>query len=333
MAVSRTTPHDGTGRSGIGPKASGDMTEHNNTNDDAQCCYGFRICSSEVFKFLRHGGGRDVMTVRRVEDDIRADEDSLLHEWTLRDRRSVVTARLYGDEDVFRFWASDAGWYWIDPVARIVEMSDHSDDIRQEQRLWGIPTALCAKYRGDVVLHAAAAQAGNGAILLAAPGRFGKTTLAMALHQAGFRLLTEDTACCGLKSGPELYPGPTSVRLRPDMFDGNAPSGTTITAVRDDRIHLTLSRERAGDGRPLPIKGIFFLRESRDDVWLEPVKASQALPDLWTLVFRFRSTQERRQSFGELSHLASIVPIWNLHRPLRSEVLNEVVDRLVGTVT
>ena len=107
-------------------------------------------------------------------------------------------------------------------------MSDHPDEIRKEQRLWGIPTMVCARQRGDLVLHAAAAEIEGGAVLLAAPGRFGKTTLALALHRSGYRLLTEDTACCTSSSAPELYPGPTSVRLRPDMFDGVAPADQEI---------------------------------------------------------------------------------------------------------
>jgi hypothetical protein len=212
-------------------------------------------------------------------------------------------------------------------------MSDHPDEIRTEQRLWGIPTMICAKHRGDFVLHAAAAEIDGGAVLLAAPGRFGKTTLAVALHRCGYRMLTEDTACCTSSAVPRLYPGPTSLRVRPDMFDGAAPAGTRVTAVRDDRIHLALDSQRAGDGRPVPVKALIFLRESADRVFLEPVKAGQALPDLWTLSLRFRGMDEHRRAFRELSHFASVVPVWNLHRPLRSAMLDEVIHRLVDTVT
>jgi hypothetical protein len=273
------------------------------------------------------------LNVRRTAEPLDTDDDHPTFTWTLRDPNATVNARLYGREGVFRFWASDAGWYRIDPATATIEMSDHPDDIRKEQRLWGIPTMVCARQRGDLVLHAAAAEIEGGAVLLAAPGRFGKTTLALALHRSGYRLLTEDTACCTSSSAPELYPGPTSVRLRPDMFDGVAPAGTTITAVRDDRIHLALDPDRAGDGRPVPVRGLIFLRESADKVFLEPVKSGEALPDLWTLSLRFRGMDEHRRAFGELGHFASVVPIWNLHRPLRLAALDEVVARLVDAVT
>lgn len=301
--------------------------------DSAPSCFGFRICSSEQFRFLRRGGGADVLTVNRTSESLDAADDPPIFTWTLRDQHATVTARLYGRDGIFRFWTSDAGWYRIDAAARTIQMSDHPDEIRAEQRLWGIPTMVCAKHRGDFVLHAAAAEIDGGAVLLAAPGRFGKTTLAVALHRSGYRLLTEDTACCTSSSVPHLYPGPTSVRIRPDMFDGAAPGGTTVTAIRDDRVHLALNSERAGDGRPLPIRAVIFLRESSNEVVLEPVKGGEALPDFWTLCLRFRGIDEQRRSFNELSHLANVVPIWNLHRPLMSDRLDEVVARLVETVT
>jgi hypothetical protein len=309
------------------------IVHDNDADDRAQACFGFRISSSERFRFVRHGGGVKVLNVRRTAESLEAGDDPAIFTWTLRDSNASVTARLYGREGIFRFWASDAGWYRIDPANWTIEISDHPDEIRKEQRLWGIPTMVCARERGDLVLHAAAAEVDGGAVLLAAPGRFGKTTLAVALHRRGYRLLTEDTACCTSSASPQLYPGPTSIRLRPDMFDGVAPGGTTVTAVRDDRIHLALDSQRAGDGRPVPVKALVFLRESDDGVFLERVSAGEALPDLWTLSLRFRGMDEHRRAFAQLGRFASVVPIWNLHRPLRLAALDDVVARLVDTVT
>ena len=197
-------------------------------------CFGFRVRSSYSFRFLRNGGGGETLDVVKAEEPVTASEETLLREWTLRDPSADVTARLYGTNGIFQFWTTDAGWDRIDPAARRIEISEHPDEIRREQRLWGVPTALCVKHRGDFVIHAAAVEVDGSAILLAAPGRFGKTTLALAFHRQGYRLLTEDTACCGGSAAPVLFPGPTSVRLRPDMFGGQAPPGTSVVAVRND---------------------------------------------------------------------------------------------------
>jgi hypothetical protein len=259
-----------------------------------------------------------------------APDDKLLFEWKLRDRTVDVTARLYSVEDVFYFWTNDAGWYCIDPAANRIEMSPHDDEVRREQRLWGVPTALCVKNRGDFVLHAAAVEVNGSAILLAAPGRFGKTTLAMAFHRRGHRVLTEDTSCCRSSPEPVLFPGPTSVRLRPDVFDGSAPPGTTIVAIKSDRIHLAINRDRVGDGRPVRIGAVVFLRESEEEIRLERLKGSDALPDLWALMLRLKTDAERRLSFTQLTQLTTSVPVWNLHRPLNVDTLDDVVSHVVG---
>lgn len=298
------------------------------TAGDAPSCFGFEVRSRTAFQFLRRGGGRDRLDVATTDEPIESPESTLLYEWTIRDPSADVTARLYGTEGVYRFWTSDAGWFRIDPEARRIEMSHHEDVIRQEQRLWGVPASLCVKDRGDFVLHGAAVEVDGGAILLAAPGRFGKTTLALAFHRAGHRVLTEDTACCSIDPAPVLLPGPTSVRLRPDMFDGHAPDGMTVVEVRPDRVHLALDADRQGDGRPVPIRAVVFLRESEEGIRLERVKSGEALPDLWTLTFRFQTEAERRQAFGQLARLAAAVPVWNLHRPLKVDDLETVVRRL-----
>jgi len=308
---------------------SGSGDQHRNGDD--RSCFGFTIHSGYPLKFLRHGRGKETLEVVQSAASLEPVQATLLLEWTLRDPNADVTARLYDANGVFHFWSSDAGWYRIDPRARRIEMSLHTDEIRREQRLWGIPTALCLMDRGDLVLHAAAVEVNGAAIVLAAPGRFGKTTLALAFHRNGYRLLTEDAACCSLSPKPVLFPGPTCVRLRPDMFDGDAPAGTTVTAIRNDRIHLTLDGDCRGNGEPVPLGAVVFLRESREDVLVQRVQGGEVLPDLWTLALQLHTDTERRRSFSQLTRVAATIPIWNLYRPLQVANLDEVVSTLVET--
>jgi hypothetical protein len=114
------------------------------------------------------------------------------------------------------------------------------------------------------------------------------------------------------------------------MFDGNAPAGTTVTAVREDRIHLTVDEDRRGDGQAVPLRAVVFLRESPDGVRVDRVpQGSEVLPDLWTLALRLRTDAEHRRSFTQLARLAAAIPVWNLHRPMQVAKLDEVVSRIV----
>jgi hypothetical protein len=294
-------------------------------------CFGFLVRSRCALKFLRKTGGKETLEIREAPTPITAPESPLIAEWVLRDAVGDVTTRLYGLNGIYHFWTNDAGWFRIDPAARVVEISDHANEVRREQRLWGVPAVLCFMERGDFGLHAAAVEVAGAAILLAAPGRHGKTTLALAFHARGYRLLTEDTACCRLASGPLLLPGPTSVRLRPDIFRGEAPTGTRVLSVGNDRIHLVLDSDRAGDSLPVPIKALVFLRDPAEHIFLERVKAGQALRDLWALSFHLQNTIARSRSFSQLAQLAGSISVWNLHRPLSLMNLDEVVSRIVET--
>jgi hypothetical protein len=300
--------------------------------EERQSCFGFRVSSSCSLRFLRKGSGQETLEITELAGPFETPgQETLLFEWTLRDPSADVTARLYGSDGIFQFWTSDAGWYRIDPAARKIEVSEHDDEIRREQRLWGIPAALCYMARGDFALHAAAVEVEGKAIVLAAPGRFGKTTLALAFHRRGYRLLTEDTTCCSLSPNPYVLPGPTSIRVRPDMFHGEAPSGTRVVSVKSDRIHLELDSDRIGNGQGVPIQALVFLRESSDKTYLERLKTSVAIPDLWTLNFRFQSDAQRSRSFSQLARLAGGISVWNLYRPMDVASLDAVVLRLVET--
>jgi hypothetical protein len=293
--------------------------------------FGFRVDSEIPFRFLRAGGADHVLRVREGPEDPEAAETPLLFEWRLHDGSREITGRLHESGGIYHFWTHDAGWYRIDPASRLISIPRNADATRREVRLWGVPTLLCFVELGCIPLHASAVAIPGGAVLLAAPGRFGKTTLAMGFHRNGYRVLSEDLSCCRVGPHPVLLPGPASLRLRPDVFDGQVPAGTRLIAVRPDRVFLAVDADRRGDGRPVPIRGIVLLRESARDVVIEPTEAALCLPDLLALTFRIRGNAGLARSFKGLSELAAATPIWNLHRPLRIDRLDEVVRRIVET--
>jgi len=227
---------------------------------------------------------------------------------------------LYQGDRGFEFWASDAGVYHIDLERGRIEIPDGVEEIVREQRLWGIPATLCFMHRGDLPLHAAAVELGAGAVVLAAPRQYGKTTLALAFHQRGYRILSEDLACCRVSPMPELLPGPALLRIRPDVYGGGPCLGTHLVLALDD--------DRKGSSAPVPIRAIVFLRESTDELRFERADTSVALADLWSLSFRLRTDEARARSFRQLTRLVGALPTWNLYRPLRLTSLDATVERI-----
>lgn len=307
---------------------------HLNSENDgvAPSSFGFQVRSSHRFKLVRSGGRSGILDVRAEIATPPPAMTGPVLEWNLNGSPDV-SAKLHFDEHVYDYWISDAGWYRVDPVARTIDIPGGGDELVREHRLWGVPALLCAMQRGDFFVHAAAVEVDNGAVLFAAPGRHGKTTLAMAFHRHGYRVISEDSACCRLAPGPALLPGPALMRVRPDVFDGRAPTGTHIAAVYEDRVYLVIDEDRRGSDDPVPIQALFFLRESANGIHIERVPAHKALPDLWALSFRFPSDADRARCFKQLSGLAASIPIWNLYRPLRLESLSNTVDQIVENLS
>lgn len=299
--------------------------DHVTTAGTTPSIYGFSVRTREKLLFLRSGGGSEQLEILASEQARTQPNIEPLADWMLGGTEYQARASIYRSHDGYEFWTTDAGAFHVNPDKGRIEIPAGGDEILREQRLWGVPVMLCYMHRGDLPLHAAAVEIGSGAVLLAAPSRYGKTTLALAFHRHGYRVLSEDLVCCRAEPSCEVFPGPALLRLRTDVYAGHTPPGTHLVAHRPDRVFLGLDDDRKGSSNPVPLKAIVFLRES-EDTRIEPAKASAVIPDLWHLNFRMSTQQNRARSFQQLARLAGSVPSWNLHRPLRLESLEGTVN-------
>lgn len=290
-------------------------------------CFAFRPVSDLAFEYLRDGDG-DPLEIREREEDGENTGGSLVREWPpIPGKRAW--ARLYEEGGRYRLWIERGGSFRIDPRTPSIEVpAGFETTLRREERLWGIPALLCFLARGDLPLHAAAVDVDGEAVLLAAPGYSGKTTLAAGFHAAGYRVLSEDMSCIRLRSTPTLIPGPAMLRIRRDVAGRLRLRGARNIAAGDDRVHFSLDPSRRGDCRPVPVGALVMLRRSQDGVALERVSPANALRELWPLSFKLPGADEHSRCFQRLTALADTVRVWNLARPVRLDDL----DRVVGTI-
>lgn len=291
-------------------------------------CYGFEVRASIELRYLRPGSGVPLEVTVGGNGHLPTGEP--VRRWIPRDDHPFEAA-LYQDGGVYRLWVRGTGWYVIDPHVPSIEVPAGGDPVPREERLWGFPTALCFIERRDLPLHAAAVEAGGKALLLAAPGRFGKTTLAAAFLQAGSRVLSEDISCCALGEEPNVIPGPAMLRVRHDSYERMEFPGTRRVGHDEDRVHLALEGRARGNAGPVPLAGIVLLRKTESRTSLERVPGPDALQDLWALSFKLATELDRIRCFQAISDLASRVPIWNLHRPLNYGSVGSIVDQLIQT--
>jgi hypothetical protein len=295
----------------------------------APSLYGYRIETQARFRFLRVGGGVEPMGIVVTSGQPVRPTDPPLAEWALRGTSYPARAALYQRGRSFEFWTTDTGRFFIDPDQGLIEVPAMDDAVLREQRLCGIPMILSYAHRGDFSLHAAAVEMHGGAVLLVAPSRAGKTTLALGFHLAGYRVLSEDLVCC--RPGRlEVLPGPALVRPRPDVLAAAEPAGMSVVHRRPDRVFLSIDEDRRGSSGPVPVRGIVFLHAS-DSLRMEPIPAAAVIGALWNLSFHLPTDEDRARSFRNLAHVAGRIPAWDLHRPLRLDELDRTVALIART--
>lgn len=292
--------------------------------------FGFSVRSSVPLRFLRHGGGAESLKVLEYESPDNQQQGELMGEWPLQGTSYPASAQLFRIPGGYEYVTSDAGRFRIDIERARIQVPREGDPLLREQRLHGMPMILSFLSRGDISLHAAAVEIGSAAVILAAPSRYGKSTLALAFQRGGHRVLSEDLICCR-PSTSEAIPGPALLRIRPDVYPQELPEGLFVAAERPDRVFVGFDAARAGSGAPVPIAAVVFLRESTA-LAVEPAERTTVLKDLWRLSFRTGTEEGRAESFRRLARLAGSTPAWNVSRPLTLATLDATVELIRNTV-
>ena len=287
-------------------------------------CCGYTVDSDLPLGFLRDCRANDLKVALWDEQVDPPPTDPLL-EWK---RDGGFFARIYETPGGFQLWIESLGWFDVRPGEAIIRVPDSPHDVLRETRLWGLPLALCALHRGDLALHSAAAEVNGRCVLLLAPSHHGKTTLAAAFFRAGHRLLSEDLTYCRLGPEPVAFPGPALLRIRKDIFEALDFPGTETVWTDEQRMYLALDEDRRGDGNPVPLAAVVFLRPSDQGVRLERVSSPEALRDLWPMAFNLPTDQGRKRCFEGVAALTESVPVFNLYRPMTLEALDEVIEKV-----
>jgi len=296
-------------------------------------CYGFDVSSELPFRFLRDtgaAGSRLAVSVssEQAEDGARGE---FVLEWKNREVEGQ-DVQLYADGDRFLVHSNGIGWFGLDPAAGRLTVPDTSADIGREQVVLSAAMSVLFHARGDLPLHSSAVEVDGGAIVLAAPGTFGKTTTAAAFWRAGHRLLNEDLSCVRRGPEPAVLPGPAMIRLRRDVAEAiHLPDVETVIET-PVRVCLALDRERRGDSTPVPIRAIVLMMPPEPQPRIERVDAATAVRDLWALCGMLPTEADAQERFAAAAELADTVPVYTLTRAQSYDDLDRTVEAVVARV-
>jgi hypothetical protein len=290
-------------------------------------CFGFAVHSPLEFEYLRTTGATPLYIEERQTED-REPAEGLLYEWAARPAERLRTA-LYSRNGTHGLWVDTAGWFRIDrrvPEIDIPPLARLARPAWRETIIWGTPVALCFIGNGRLSIHAASVDVGGQGLLLAAPGTFGKTTLAGAFLREGHRVLSDDVSCCAVGTRVDVFPGPALLRLRRDVYERVEFPGTVVADRTAGKVSLSLQGRQRGPGTPLPLRGIVLLHRSEGEPRLARMEPHEAVRDL--LVLASNVLLDQAVAFGDVTALVNAVPVWRLDRRLDFDELPRIVDML-----
>jgi hypothetical protein len=192
----------------------------------------------------------------------------------------------------------------------------------------GTAMAFILRQRGLLVLHASCVARGDMAIAFLGGSGWGKSTLASAFHQQGYRLITDDVMAMRLDTDiPQVVPSFPEVKLLPDAMAA-VGAGTEampmLQALSHKHIQRLESRFALG---PVPLKQLFVL-QSGEINHIQPVLRAQAFSELIQHSRAAKMLHDETckiQHFHQCSRLAKDVPMAYLQRPRSLDRLPQLI--------
>ncbi len=272
-------------------------------------------------------------TLRSVDTIEEMERAELLGEFELNPELSM---RLYEHAAGFRFDFDDTGIYDISTGGSIIRWRagprPGPNSVRADITGRVLATALHAG--GRLCLHGSAVATENGSIAFVAPKFHGKSTLALALTRAGYRLMTDDVLPVDPGPPARAIPGVHQVKLWDDtaqLFDvrrGEPSPGDKHLVYEIPEESLMFE--------PAPLTAGYLLSPRTGEQSMDEPARRIPLPDVTAALALVRHTAmgsmmggaQAARIFERAATLASTVPVYRLETVAGLERLNDVVAQL-----
>jgi len=241
------------------------------------------------------------------------------------------------DEFLFRLDAV-AGFYVADGRQITIELFTDPGD--PEVRLFLLGSVFCAllHQRGYLALHGSAVEMRGKGLLFTGDRGVGKSTLAAAFHDKGYRILADDV--CAVRLGqdgtPYIVPGFPGLKLWRDSVERMGKSLDSLTPVKRDIGKYRVSAAARYSDEPAVLAGIYIL-DIHDKHTIEITKL-ESIAKLEALVrntyrYQYLNGQEMKAlHFQQCAAVADKVDIFKLLRPVEGFLLSELVAAIEGNV-
>jgi hypothetical protein len=228
---------------------------------------------------------------------------------------------------VARFLLQDGREAWLDP-----------EPGRAAADLAGFVTGsilgVLLHQSGRFVLHASAVAVDGEAVVFCGVSGAGKSAMAAALSAKGYPLVADEVCCFDANlNDPHVIPDGRRLKLWADAVGRLSLKEWKGEAVRPGFEKYWVTPAAVCEGRPLPLRAIYFLHQARlpNSTGIEPVRRLDAVAMIRTHAYRRRLVRALGREQDWLDGCASIAgrtPAFNFTRELLFEAMPDCVGML-----
>lgn len=282
------------------------------------CAYHLNIASELELPELPTTQAQPDIVIQFAAVDFERPDDN----WSRRTYASEDGQCLYQIyQGVGKFQVKQGQEIWIDPEPGVTEAKIRAF-------LLGPVLGALLHQRGCLVLHASCVRMEAGAVAFMGAARQGKSTLTSFLHQQGYPLVADDKVVVKLNTPvPTVIPGFPLFRLWPDAVAALGLENQQLPQLFpgiEKQIHYL---EAGFCTDPVPLVALYVLNTA-DKIEISPLTGQDAFWELTSQRYMAPAIQfigEDPRQFWQMGQVVQRVPIYQLSRPRRFEVMPEVI--------
>jgi len=227
-----------------------------------------------------------------------------------------------------------AGFYIANGNAIMIE--PYTDVRAPEIRVFLLGSVFCAllQQRGYLALHGSAVEVCGKGLLFTGKRGAGKSTLAAAFHDKGYRVLTDDV--CAIRfdedGAPRIVPGFPGLKLWKDAAEKLGKSVDGLARVSNDIEKYRVGAEEGYSKTAATLANVYIL-ESHEEPTVELVRLDSfaKLDALIRNTYRYRfvsGQQMRTLHFQQCTAVANKVAVFKVLRPKEGFKLAELMTAI-----
>ena len=235
---------------------------------------------------------------------------------------------------------------WLDDVARylvidgreiIIHPAKGSTESDLRLFLLTSPMGALLLQRDCLPLHASAIATERGAVVFMGPSGVGKSTIAAAFQQRGFRVLADDISVIHFAADgtPWVMPGLPRFKLWPDAVARLGSTADELARLRPQLEKRSFPFQEGFHPEPLPLEHIVVLQiEGRRKSEVRPITGLEKVPQLLTNTYRRKFVSGlglAASHFGAVSRLAAVAKMTVASR-MMDEEHSRVTERIAAEI-